>query len=108
LNLDGTGPSMFEAIHGSAPDIAGRGWANPIGAVLSTAMCLAHLGEGEAARAIEAAAVHVLARLPATAGPGMGVSTQELGREIASLAGSGEPISAVPGRSVMEDLAALR
>ncbi|TFD11875.1 3-isopropylmalate dehydrogenase [Cryobacterium sp. TMT1-2-2] len=108
LNLDGSGPSMFEAIHGSAPDIAGRGWANPVGAILSTAMCLAHLGEGDAARAIEAAAVHVLAQLPATAGPGMGFSTAELGREIASLLQSGAPVSAVPGYSVMDDLAALR
>jgi 3-isopropylmalate dehydrogenase len=107
LNLDGSGPSMFEAIHGSAPDIAGRGWANPIGAVLSTAMCLAHLGEGDAARAIEAAAVHVLAQLPATAGPEMGLSTEELGREIASLVQSGAPVAAIPGHSVMDDLAGL-
>ena len=43
-------PIMFEPVHGSAPDIAGRGWANPIAAVLSGAMCLDHLGEHEAAR----------------------------------------------------------
>ena len=108
LNLDGSGPSMFEAIHGSAPDIAGKGWANPIGAVLSTAMCLAHLGETDAARTIEAAAVHVLARLPATGGPSMGLSTAQLGREIAGLLTSGTPVPAVPGYSVMDDLAALR
>ncbi|MDJ0337157.1 3-isopropylmalate dehydrogenase [Cryobacterium sp. PH31-O1] len=108
LNLDGSGPSMFEAIHGSAPDIAGRGWANPIGAVLSTAMCLAHLGEAGAARAIEATAVHVLAQLPATAGPGMGYSTAQLGQEIARLLTSGAPVPVVPGHSVMDDLAALR
>jgi 3-isopropylmalate dehydrogenase len=44
-------PSMFEPVHGSAPDIAGRGWANPVAAVLSVAMCLHHLGETEAAAA---------------------------------------------------------
>ena len=108
LNLDGSGPSMFEAIHGSAPDIAGRGWANPIGAILSTAMCLAHLGELEAARAIEAAAVHVLAQLPATAGPNMGFTTAQLGHEIATLVQSRVLLPVVPGYSVMDDLAALR
>ncbi|MDJ0349260.1 3-isopropylmalate dehydrogenase [Cryobacterium sp. PH29-G1] len=108
VNLDGSGPSMFEAIHGSAPDIAGRGWANPVGAILSTAMCLAHLGEGDAARAIEAAAVHVLAQLPATAGPAMGFSTAQLGQKIAELVRSGASVAAIPGYSVMDDLAALR
>ena len=103
LNLDGSAPSMFEAIHGSAPDIAGRGWANPVGAVLSTAMCLASLGEREAALAIEAAAVQVLAGLPQLSGPGMGLDTAGVGKEIASLVGAGLP--PVPGRSVMEDLA---
>lgn len=102
LNLDGSAPSMFEAIHGSAPDIAGKGWANPVGAVLSTAMCLAHLGEREAALAIEAAAVHVLAALPALSGPAMGTDTQGVGREIAAMLGAAP---AVAGRSVMDDLA---
>ncbi|MBG6212407.1 isocitrate/isopropylmalate dehydrogenase [Cryobacterium sp. CAN_C3] len=98
---------MFEAIHGSAPDIAGRGWANPIGAVLSTAMCLAHLGDGAAARAVEAAAVHLLAQLPSTAGPAMGFPTQQLGREIAGLVKNGATVPAVPGHSIMDDLADL-
>jgi len=51
LSLDGRGPSMFEPVHGSAPDIAGQGRANPIGAVWSAALLLRHLGyEGEAGR----------------------------------------------------------
>jgi 3-isopropylmalate dehydrogenase len=95
---------MFEAIHGSAPDIAGKGWANPVGAVLSTAMCLAHLGEREAALAVEAAAVHVLAGLPELSGPGMGIDTDGVGREIAALLGEAP---AVAGRSIMDALAEL-
>lgn len=102
LNLDGSAPSMFEAIHGSAPDIAGKGWANPVGAVLSTAMCLAHLGEREAALAIEAAAVQVLAGLPGLSGPAMGTDTAGVGRAIAAALGEAP---AVGGRSVMDDLA---
>ncbi|MDH3259693.1 MAG: 3-isopropylmalate dehydrogenase, partial [Acidimicrobiia bacterium] len=56
-------PSMFEPVHGSAPDIAGRGWANPVAAVLSLAMCLEHLGEREAAKAVEEAAASVIPEL---------------------------------------------
>ena len=52
---DGSGPSMFEPVHGSAPDIAGRGIANPIAAIWSAALMLDHLGEAEAARAIVSA-----------------------------------------------------
>jgi 3-isopropylmalate dehydrogenase len=89
LNLDGSAPSMFEPIHGSAPDIAGRGWANPAGACLSLAMMLGHLGEGEAAAAVEAATTAVLAGLPVLAGAGMGASTEELGRSIAGLVADG-------------------
>jgi tartrate dehydrogenase/decarboxylase/D-malate dehydrogenase len=48
-------PSTFEPVHGSAPDIAGQGIANPIGQIWSGAMMLDHLGENEAARSIEAA-----------------------------------------------------
>ena len=55
LNPARTGPSMFEPVHGSAPDIAGQNKANPIAAVLSGAMMLDFLGETEAAARIEAA-----------------------------------------------------
>ncbi|HEY4025516.1 MAG TPA: tartrate dehydrogenase [Candidatus Dormibacteraeota bacterium] len=55
LSLDGRGPSMFEPVHGSAPDIAGRGRANPIGAVWSSALMLRHLGYAGQADRVERA-----------------------------------------------------
>lgn len=108
LNLDGSAPSMFEAIHGSAPDIAGKGLANPAGAVLSLAMCLAHLGESEAAHAVESAVVHVLGSMDGLAGAQMGGTTSEVGERIVAAL---ETVAAgtVPqlaGRSIMEGMAA--
>ena len=61
INPEGDFPSMFEPVHGSAPDIAGQGIANPIGQVWSAAMMLDHLGESEAAAAIEGAIERMLA-----------------------------------------------
>lgn len=61
INPERQYPSMFEPIHGSAPDIAGRGIANPIAAILAGAMMLDFLGEEKAARAVEQAAEAVLA-----------------------------------------------
>ena len=55
INPEGKHPSMFEPVHGSAPDIAGQGVANPVAAVWAAAMMLEHLGEHEAARNIESA-----------------------------------------------------
>jgi len=55
LDVTGTNPSMFEPVHGSAPDIAGQGRADPTAAVLSTALLLEHLGLAEEARRVEAA-----------------------------------------------------
>jgi 3-isopropylmalate dehydrogenase len=60
LNPDRTGPSVFEPVHGSAPDIAGTGRANPAGAVLSASLMLDHLGEPEAAADLDAAVSSVL------------------------------------------------
>jgi 3-isopropylmalate dehydrogenase len=60
LNPDRTGPSVFEPVHGSAPDIAGTGRANPAGAVLSAALMLDHLGEPGAAADLDAAVSAVL------------------------------------------------
>jgi tartrate dehydrogenase/decarboxylase / D-malate dehydrogenase len=62
-NLDPTRayPSMFEPVHGSAPDIAGQGIANPVGAVWSAAMMLDHLGAAEAAADVLAAITTTLA-----------------------------------------------
>ncbi|HXK06264.1 MAG TPA: tartrate dehydrogenase [Verrucomicrobiae bacterium] len=62
-NLDPTRrfPSMFEPVHGSAPDIAGKGVVNPLATILSGAMMLDHLGLAEAAGAVESAVAAVLA-----------------------------------------------
>ncbi len=65
LNPERKFPSLFEPVHGSAPDIAGQGIANPIGQIWTAAMILEHLGEGDAARAIEKAIERTLAD-PAT------------------------------------------
>ena len=83
---DGTG--MYEPIHGSAPDIAGMGIANPLGTILSAAMMLRYsLNADAAAKAIEDAVDRVLAkgyRTPDLAGPGLTkVSTSEMGRLVA-------------------------
>jgi len=84
LDPDRRHPSMFEPVHGSAPDLAGQGWANPVAAVISAAMCLDHLGETEAAVAVETAAVSVLPELKTMGGPEMGMTTREIGEVIAS------------------------
>ncbi len=62
-NIDATGanPSMFEPVHGSAPDIAGQGTADPTAAVLSVALLLDHLGHGDAARTVQDAVAADLA-----------------------------------------------
>lgn len=87
LNPTGEYPSLFEPVHGSAPDIVGTGWANPVAAVLSAAMTLDYLGESEAARIMEEAASGVLPRLGAMAGPEMGATTAEIGRWITEAIG---------------------
>ena len=60
INPEGLHPSLFEPVHGSAPDIAGKGIANPIGQIWSAAMMLEHFGEAEAAAAIMRAIEDVL------------------------------------------------
>ena len=89
LNPEKEFPSMFEPVHGSAPDIAGKGVANPIGQIWSGAMMLRHLGFAGAADAIEKAIADVLAqgkvRTPDIGGT---ASTKELGTAIASRVGS--------------------
>jgi tartrate dehydrogenase/decarboxylase/D-malate dehydrogenase len=62
INPERVFPSMFEPVHGSAPDIAGRGIANPLAAILSAALMLDHLELPAAAQKIRAAVTHVLAR----------------------------------------------
>ncbi len=61
INPDRTFPSLFEPVHGSAPDIAGKGIANPVGQIWSASMMLEHLGEAEAAAGILAGIESVLA-----------------------------------------------
>ena len=61
LDVSRRNPSMFEPVHGSAPDIAGQGIADPTAAVLSVALLLDHLGERDSARRIEAAVAFDLA-----------------------------------------------
>jgi tartrate dehydrogenase/decarboxylase/D-malate dehydrogenase len=62
LNPERAFPSMFEPVHGSAPDIARKGIANPIAQIWSGAMMLRHLGELKATQAVEKALESVLAR----------------------------------------------
>jgi 3-isopropylmalate dehydrogenase len=57
INMDRTAPSMFEPVHGSAPDIAGQQKADPTAAILSAVLLLEHLGYTEAARKVEAAVI---------------------------------------------------
>ncbi|MCL4819602.1 MAG: tartrate dehydrogenase [Vicinamibacteria bacterium] len=71
LNPERVHPSMFEPIHGSAPDIAGKGIANPIGAIQAGAMLLDHLGAGEAATLVTAA-VHATLAAGAPRTPDLG------------------------------------
>ena len=59
--------SMFEPVHGSAPPLAGKNIANPMGAILTSAMMLAHLGFGDAARKIEAAVLEAVRQKKTTA-----------------------------------------
>ena len=84
----GTGAGLYEPVHGSAPDIAGKDVANPIAAILSMALLLEHsAGEVEAARAIEAAVDAILVegvRPPELAAPGQkGAGTREVTDRIA-------------------------
>ncbi|WP_139981773.1 3-isopropylmalate dehydrogenase [Nocardioides litoris] len=83
VNPDRTAPSMFEPVHGSAPDIAGQQKADPTAAILSVALLLDHLGHPTAAGAVEAAAIADLAdREPGT--PTGGRRTSEVGDAIAA------------------------
>ena len=88
LNPEKKYPSMFEPVHGSAPDIAGKGIANPIGQIWSAAMMLDHFGETKAAEAIEHAIEQVLVK-PEYLTPDLGgkATTQVVGKAIAETVG---------------------
>ncbi|MGP9509380.1 tartrate dehydrogenase [Halomonas sp. H2] len=86
INPAGNFPSLFEPVHGSAPDIAGKGIANPIGQIWSGAMMLEHLGYKEAGDAMVAAIEAVLSKGDAnvvTRDVGGNGSTESLGKAIA-------------------------
>ncbi len=83
LNPTRTAPSMFEPVHGSAPDIAGRGIANPIAAILSLGMLLDHVGAPRGAEAVREAVATVLAAgAPRTPDLGGDSTTAEVGRAV--------------------------
>jgi 3-isopropylmalate dehydrogenase len=77
--------SLFEPVHGSAPDIAGRGIANPLGAILSMAMLLGHLGEGAAGALVERAVERAIAEGKVTRDLGGSLSTAECGGFVADV-----------------------
>jgi len=79
INPDRTAPSMFEPVHGSAPDIAGQGKADPTATILSVALLLEHLGQPEAAARIHAAVAADIAERA-----GRVRSTAEVGSELAA------------------------
>jgi len=84
INPERRYPSMFEPVHGSAPDIAGQGIANPIGQIWSGAMLLEHIGESEAAALVMHGIETVLARGDSARTPDMGGhgTTLQLGAAI--------------------------
>ena len=86
INPEGLYPSLFEPVHGSAPDIAGKGVANPIGQIWCAAMMLDHFGHLEAGAAIVRAIERVLeagpAHAPFTPDIGGKAGTGDLGRAI--------------------------
>ncbi|MDH3688771.1 MAG: tartrate dehydrogenase [Gammaproteobacteria bacterium] len=81
-------PSMFEPVHGSAPDIAGRGLANPVGQICAGAMMLEHLGHADAARTVECA-IELALQDEALRTPDLGgaASTVDLSNAIAAAVG---------------------
>jgi tartrate dehydrogenase/decarboxylase/D-malate dehydrogenase len=86
INPEKTYPSMFEPVHGSAPDIAGKGIANPIAQIWTGAMMLDHLGHEDAGRAVVAAIEQVVKEgRTTTRDLGGTSSTNEVGQAIAAL-----------------------
>src|SRR5215204_265940 len=88
LDVSRANPSMFEPVHGSAPDIAGTGRADPTATVLSVALLLDHLGRGDQARRVEAAVAFDLATRDHT-DPGR---TESIGNRLAALTSQHTPV----------------
>jgi tartrate dehydrogenase/decarboxylase/D-malate dehydrogenase len=94
LNPEREYPSLFEPVHGSAPDIAGKGIANPVAQIWTGAMMLRHLGEEKAAQAVEQAIFKVLASSTVrTRDIGGKASTREVGETIAAEVSAAAPVS---------------
>ena len=86
INPEGKFPSLFEPVHGSAPDIAGQGIANPVGQIWAAAMMLEHLGAGDASAAIVSAIETVLSdKKLRTRDLGGQANTMECGQAIADV-----------------------
>jgi len=104
LRLDGR-PSLFEPVHGSAPDIAGRGWANPVGAIWSSALMLEHLGLRADAATVMRALEEVCRTGPHTRDLGGTASTSEVGDAVAEAVrragGDGAPAPVAPASVVL-------
>jgi tartrate dehydrogenase/decarboxylase/D-malate dehydrogenase len=83
INPERTAPAIFEPVHGSAPDIAGRGIANPIGAIWSGAMMLEHLGHAAAAQDVLRAIERVIREGPHTPDMNGTASAREVGAAVA-------------------------
>jgi tartrate dehydrogenase/decarboxylase/D-malate dehydrogenase len=84
LNPERIYPSMFEPVHGSAPDIAGKGIANPLGQIWAGSMMLEHLGQPAAAASVMRAIQKVVAEGPTTPDLGGKASTTDMGKAIAA------------------------
>src|SRR4051812_43511026 len=86
-NLNPGQTSMFEPVHGSAPQLAGTGRANPVGAILSAAMMLDYLGHGDAAKVIEAAVARSMREGQTTPDLGGSLTTSQVGDLVARAMG---------------------
>jgi len=94
INPERRFPSLFEPVHGSAPDIAGKGIANPIGQIWSAAMMLEHLGESEAAAAILAGIEATLVdKSLCTRDVGGTADTARAGAAVAEAVGHADPVT---------------
>jgi tartrate dehydrogenase/decarboxylase/D-malate dehydrogenase len=90
INPERVFPSMFEPVHGSAPDIAGKFICNPIGQIWSAGLMLEHLGEVEAGQAIVAAIETLLRESgPKTRDMGGQAGTADVGKALAEIVGAG-------------------
>jgi tartrate dehydrogenase/decarboxylase/D-malate dehydrogenase len=94
----GDAPALFEPVHGSAPDIAGAGIANPSGAVWSVALMLEHLGRSDAAARVMAALEAVCLSGPRTRDLGGSAGTAQVGDALVDALRRGAGESAAAGR----------